>query len=76
MSAASHQLHPQRAALVRDSRPHGNLKVYDVGRTVRIDRMSADFERLSVDPYVKEGFRYGLWDRDRAAPIRQAHTVS
>lgn len=35
----------------------GNLKLYDVSGRIDMERMKKDYKNLTVDPYVKEGFR-------------------
>ena len=35
----------------------GNLRVYDITKTVNIHRLKPDFETLTTDKYVPEGFR-------------------
>jgi hypothetical protein len=35
----------------------GNLRVYDVTKKVNIHKLQPDFDRLTLDVYVKEGFR-------------------
>lgn len=35
----------------------GNLKLYDVSHRIDMESIRKDFSKLTVDPYVKEGFR-------------------
>lgn len=35
----------------------GNIRVYDITRKVNIHKLQPDFDKLSLDVYVKEGFR-------------------
>ena len=35
----------------------GNLRVYDITRKVNIHKLRPDFDKLTLDAYVKEGFR-------------------
>lgn len=44
-------------SLITHKTSHGNLKLIDLRRDVNISRLRPDFNRLSVDPYVKEGYR-------------------
>ena len=38
--------------------PRYGLKLLHIGQQVNVSALAPDFERLSVDPYVKEGFRH------------------
>jgi hypothetical protein len=43
--------------LVYHNKSFGNLRIYDIDKYINVNKLVPTFDKLKIDPYVKEGFR-------------------